>query len=369
MTAWPSAGLLSEDHWTESEQPPTKTTSDTSTSKGELSLVPLPDDYFTNEPFGVPGHFPGTAPTTAPIASPGSPPVNTPEVGTSADVCIACRNRPRRKIPGAAPTAHSKHCEMCAANLEAHKLCMRCGAEKSGQGRSRGKLCTKCRLVPFVKPSKRSPCRGCGGKKPPTGSSPFCLKCQAARKVTPVCLRCQVNPRRKESGARLCTQCKDGRRERQKRYHREYFFRQQEKKRWFKEQEVSPTNHRSHTEAEDAHSFPALPAEQLARKIEQLIKMERGGPYDILPKFTGETGNPMKDNFRSRVCVRLCISEKALGNWTIPNRTVDFDIADDVLRHAGWNWIDVWDGTETCDNGQTVEEVFESTELTVGLAA
>lgn len=130
---------------------------------------------------------------------------------------------------------------------------------------------------------------------------------------------------------------------------------------WHVEHEITPTSHMKFRGAPDHDSFPSLPARPLWLKINRMIAEERGSIYAVVPKFTNAKGKPIVDNARRVVCLRLNVSERAYSNWQKEAATVAFDIADDVLRYAGWNWFDVWDP----DDYPEVEAIFESEELTV----
>lgn len=262
-------------------------------------------------------------------------------------LCVECSHRPRRK-------PRSRICEVCYCHGLARKLCHRCGAEKEGEGRGRGKLCVDCRKIPWRRPGQA--CLGCGGKKRGAGrGAVYCPACAEARKDI-LCTRCHQRPRRDGDGPhggcpRYCTECYTWSRERQAEHKLEY-------RRWHEEREVLPTNNNGGPRPLSAE-FPDLPTAPLAKKINELVVRERC-PYLWMPKFTNKNGGALPDGTRKAICARLGISERLLSKWNSGESPwVAFDIADGVLRQSAWLWFDVWEGDEMSITGMPVREIFE----------
>lgn len=316
MTAWPTVGQLSEDRWTESERKDTKPDSDSLTNTGGLTLVPPVDDGSTTAEMDAEAR--GSLFVDAPAAEPGSLPSEIPEPkvapATSAGTRLPCRRCRKEKEP----ERYGWYCETCAPIAYAERLHRQRLAERA-RSKKRATAKKNHRRV------TRKPCPSCGGRMEPRRFR-RCAECQrkkdeAQRVKMTTCYRCEKRPRRGK-GYRLCVEC---------------------------------ASRSKYQPRKQPPEFPLLPSAPLANKVRRIINQERSEFV-----WTNENGKLMQEDPTARICGWLRIDPKTFRNWETGYRPhVQFELADRIISKTGWNWFDIYEGDERCDDGRTVAEIFE----------
>jgi len=294
----------------------------------------------------------GDTPTSGVIEDAGSTPVLAPDPARAGDVTSPLSAIPEEPVSAGAIRTRRKPCKGCG------------GEKPPGKG---VQYCESCKPAPWW----ATHCKGCGETKDPAIGKPYCEECSK-------CARCREVPR-KPNGI-YCEECAhEVRRESERARRRTREERAAARSEALRKPcrictgEKSPGNSSPYCEeCRDRRKQRAPCAECHARPRRahgtrycevciQRLRIEQGSARTATPTFpdlplaplaaavsrvlarTQVAYPPPAHGALEETAARLGVTAKTIREWVEGKRqVVRFDVADKVLAMSGWNWWDIW---------------------------